>query len=100
MALFPTTPVTVLRARDHSGAAAKCHHPPARKRWHGSYDRGSKLNALTTRSTVTVTRIVEAGARCFAESGYHRANVDEIVKRAGFARGTFYKYFKDKLDLL
>src|SRR5260370_4199096 len=100
MALFPTTPVTVLRGRDHSGVAAKCHHPQAPRRWHGSYDRGSKLSGLTARSTVTVTRILEAGARCFAESGYHQANVDEIVKRAGFARGTFYKYFKDKLDLL
>ncbi len=100
MTLFPTTPVTVLRARDHSSAATTCHHPPAPRRWHGSYDRGSKLKDLTARSTVTVTRILEAGARCFAESGYHRANVDEIVKRAGFARGTFYKYFKDKLDLL
>jgi AcrR family transcriptional regulator len=100
MALFPTTPIPVLRGRDHSGPAAQCHHPQAPRRWHGSYDRGSKLSGLTARSTVTVTRILEAGARCFAESGYHRANVDEIVKRAGFARGTFYKYFKDKLDLL
>ena len=100
MTLFPTTPVTVLRARDHSRAAAKCHHPRAPRRWYGSYDRGSKLNGLTARSTVTVTRILAAGAQCFAESGYHRANVDEIVKRAGFARGTFYKYFRDKLDLL
>jgi AcrR family transcriptional regulator len=100
LTLFPTTPMTVFRGRDQSGAAGKCHHPPAPRRWHGTYDRGSKLNGLTARSTVTVTRILEAGAQCFAESGYHRANVDEIVKRAGFARGTFYKYFRDKLDLL
>jgi AcrR family transcriptional regulator len=100
MTLFPDTPVAVLRGRDHSGAAAKCHHPPAPRRWHGQYDRGSKLNGLTARSTATVTQILEAGAQCFAESGYYRANVDEIVKQAGFARGTFYKYFRDKLDLL
>jgi AcrR family transcriptional regulator len=100
MTLFPATPLTVLRGRDHSGAAAKCHHPPTPRRWHGRYDRGSKLNGLTARSTPTVTRILEAGAQCFAESGYYRANVDEIVKQAGFARGTFYKYFNDKLDLL
>ncbi|HEX7666928.1 MAG TPA: helix-turn-helix domain-containing protein, partial [Polyangiaceae bacterium] len=32
----------------------------------------------------------------FARRGYHDANVDEIVKAAGVARGTFYLYFEDK----
>ncbi|MCW2529098.1 MAG: transcriptional regulator, TetR family [Pseudonocardiales bacterium] len=62
--------------------------------------RGSSMEGLTTRSAATVNRIMAAGAQCFAESGYYRANVDDIVTRAGFARGTFYKYFDEKLDLL
>jgi hypothetical protein len=37
--------------------------------------------------------MLEAGARCITQSGYHQANVDHIVRLAGFARGTFYKYF-------
>ncbi|MEO8799250.1 MAG: TetR/AcrR family transcriptional regulator [Polyangiaceae bacterium] len=36
----------------------------------------------------------------FARRGYHDANVDEIVKAAGVARGTFYLYFEDKRAVL
>lgn len=35
----------------------------------------------------------------FAEKGYAGAIVDDIVARAGVARGTFYLYFKDKRDV-
>jgi AcrR family transcriptional regulator len=36
----------------------------------------------------------------FADRGYHGTGVDDVVGEAGFARGTFYKYFDEKLDLL
>ncbi len=39
--------------------------------------------------------LVAAGA-VFAEKGYAAANVDDIVRRVGVARGTFYLYFDDK----
>jgi AcrR family transcriptional regulator len=32
----------------------------------------------------------------FSEKGYHAAKVEDIVSRAGVARGTFYLYFADK----
>lgn len=32
----------------------------------------------------------------FAKRGYHATNVEDIVKAAGVARGTFYLYFDDK----
>ncbi|MDW8363625.1 MAG: TetR/AcrR family transcriptional regulator [Myxococcales bacterium] len=32
----------------------------------------------------------------FAERGYHGTSVDDIVRRAGVARGTFYLYFADR----
>ena len=32
----------------------------------------------------------------FAELGYHRASINEIIKRADIARGTFYLYFESK----
>jgi AcrR family transcriptional regulator len=32
----------------------------------------------------------------FAKQGFHDATVDDIVKAAGVARGTFYLYFEDK----
>ncbi|MFI5427777.1 TetR/AcrR family transcriptional regulator [Aeromicrobium sp. UC242_57] len=53
------------------------------------------LAGLSARSARTVHLIVRAGADSFAEQGYHDANVDAIVKRAGFARGTYYKYFAE-----
>eukprot|EP01133_Synstelium_polycarpum_P027618 gene27618-33367_t len=43
---------------------------------------------------------LSAGAVQFRERGYHRTSVDDIVEEAGFARGTFYKYFSEKQDLL
>jgi AcrR family transcriptional regulator len=35
----------------------------------------------------------------FAAKGYAAANVDDIVKKVGVARGTFYLYFHDKHDV-
>jgi len=32
----------------------------------------------------------------FAEKGYHRTSISDIIKRAGVARGTFYLYFESK----
>jgi AcrR family transcriptional regulator len=32
----------------------------------------------------------------FAERGYHQTKIEDIVTRAGIARGTFYLYFQDK----
>lgn len=36
----------------------------------------------------------------FAENGYNSTSVDEIIARAGVAKGTFYLHFKGKLDIL
>ncbi|MFC6467782.1 TetR/AcrR family transcriptional regulator [Gordonia humi] len=55
---------------------------------------------LSKRATRTVYALIEAGADQFRQKGYYRANVDDIVEAAGLARGTFYKYFKEKQDLL
>jgi AcrR family transcriptional regulator len=32
----------------------------------------------------------------FAERGYHNASINDIIGRAGIARGTFYLYFESK----
>jgi AcrR family transcriptional regulator len=44
-------------------------------------------------------QIVEAAARIFSRTGYHAASVDDIVRAAGVARGTFYLYFPSKREL-
>jgi AcrR family transcriptional regulator len=55
---------------------------------------------LSARAAATVRHLLDAGAKSFADRGYARSSVDDIVAEAGFARGTFYKYFDEKLDLL
>lgn len=40
--------------------------------------------------------ILEHALVVFSEKGYHAAKVEDIVSRAGVARGTFYLYFEDK----
>ncbi len=40
--------------------------------------------------------ILSAAKEMFAIKGYHETSINDIIKRAGIARGTFYLYFKDK----
>lgn len=44
-------------------------------------------------------QILAAARDVFAEKGYVAATVDDIVTRVEVARGTFYLYFDDKLDV-
>lgn len=41
-------------------------------------------------------QILARALEVFAERGYHRASITDVVKAAGVARGTFYLYFDSK----
>lgn len=41
-----------------------------------------------------------AAEELFLEQGYHATSIDQIVRRAGVGRGTFFNYFTSKSDLL
>ncbi len=43
--------------------------------------------------------VLEAARRIFARLGYAAANVEEIAKEAGMAKGTVYLYFKSKEEV-
>src|SRR5690349_251730 len=43
--------------------------------------------------------ILDAARDVFARRGYNQATIDDIVARAGVARGTFYLYFDDKREV-
>ncbi len=45
-------------------------------------------------------KILDTAFSLFRESSVSATAIDDIVKAAGIARGTFYLYFKDKSDLL
>ncbi|MFA9397046.1 MAG: TetR/AcrR family transcriptional regulator [Clostridiaceae bacterium] len=44
--------------------------------------------------------LYNAGYDLFLTKGLQKTAIDDIVKKAGVAKGTFYLYFKDKYDLL
>lgn len=41
-------------------------------------------------------QILEAATRAFVRGGYHGTHVDDVIREAGIARGTFYLYFDSK----
>jgi AcrR family transcriptional regulator len=44
-------------------------------------------------------QLLEASIKVFARSGYRATSIDEIIKEAGVARGTFYLYFEGKKEI-
>lgn len=52
-------------------------------------------NALATKKA-----IMKATSDLIAERGYENVVVEDITKRAGIAKGTFYNYYKQKDDVL
>ncbi len=44
-------------------------------------------------------QMITAGIQCFSQKGYHGAQISDIIKQAGVARGTFYLYFKSKREI-
>jgi AcrR family transcriptional regulator len=45
-------------------------------------------------------QIIKTAIDLFSRFGAKRVTVEEICKTAGVSKGTFYKYFKNKLDLI
>lgn len=44
-------------------------------------------------------QLLEAAIRVFGNKGYHHAQISDIIKEAGVARGTFYLYFESKREM-
>ncbi len=129
LALFPQTPSSALAARvgpSETGAATGPASQPGRpgrpvlpangaNGANGSHrlsdssldgartpgtTRSDRIAGLGPRAAETVRQLIDAGGRVFAAVGYQASTVDQIVAEAGLSRGTFYKYFDDRLDLL
>ena len=52
-----------------------------------------------TRSEAKRKAILKAAAKVFAQKGYHPATVADLADEVGMGLGTFYRYFKNKLDV-
>lgn len=48
----------------------------------------------------TLERIAEAGLALFLAEGTAGVSIDQIVERAGIAKGSFYRYVSDKAELV
>ena len=47
-----------------------------------------------------MNRIIESAYELFKNKSVNSTTIDDVVKAAGIAKGTFYLYFSDKYDLL
>lgn len=56
------------------------------------------MEPVTDRGWATRQRLLTAAERVFGEQDYFRASIGDIVREAGVGQGTFYLYFKSKLD--
>ena len=44
--------------------------------------------------------LIDAASDLFVTKGFPGTSIDDIARRAGVGKGTFYLYFKDKYDIL
>ncbi|MHB8466639.1 MAG: TetR/AcrR family transcriptional regulator [Acidimicrobiales bacterium] len=101
--LFPATPPSAIRARVDGDLVPRPQtQGTGRRSAAGAERRDGRAEGadMSDRVQATVRRLLDGGARVFAARGYQPASVEDILTEAGFGRGTFYKYFRDKLDLL
>jgi AcrR family transcriptional regulator len=104
LALFPDTPPSVFAklelhaSADPAADIAAIEIPPAPIV--DGLSISDRTANLSRRAASTVAALADAGAAQFRAKGYRRTSVDDIVAAADVARGTFYKYFSDKQDLL
>ena len=57
-------------------------------------------HSLSSPSTGTRAQLVDAAERVLRAKGLARATTKEIAREAGYAEGTLYLHFADKLDLV
>ena len=55
---------------------------------------------IEEKKTIKRNKIIDAASALFMDKSFASTAVDDVVKMAGVAKGTFYLYFKDKYDLL
>ncbi|NLG92864.1 MAG: TetR/AcrR family transcriptional regulator [Clostridiales bacterium] len=59
-----------------------------------------KKTKVTENKRIKMTRLYDSAYELFTSNGVHNTVIDDIVKKAGVAKGTFYLYCKNKYDLV
>jgi AcrR family transcriptional regulator len=100
----PTAPKGTAKATPRARPRAGTAKATSGKATSGKERRGRArrlgTQPLSDEAQASIRRLLYGGGRVFSANGYHAASVDQIVAESKLARGTFYKYFDDKLDLL
>lgn len=108
LALFPETRRTAFASVEGQSVRTPDEVGTLRRRAQARRGRGKAtplpmrdvFAGLSDQAASTVRQLLDAAGVVFANNGYAASNVDLIVTEAGLARGTFYKYFKQKSELL
>lgn len=108
LTLYPTAPAGALHLGERSVAPLSAPGEVVPLRWSPSTSAAAprpqpdpeRFGSGSPRVLQTVERLLDAGAKVFAARGYHDSSVEDVRVEAGLGRGTFYKYFDDKADLL
>lgn len=68
---------------------------------HDDQDAGAKPEGKRARNRRRrLKQLRDAALPLFVESGIERVTIDDIVQGAGVAKGSFYRYYQDKRDLV
>ncbi|SFD33155.1 TetR/AcrR family transcriptional regulator [Clostridium uliginosum] len=59
-----------------------------------------KNDRITKKKQLKEKQLFSAAYELFLKQGIEKTAINDIVKQAGVAKGTFYLYFKDKYDIL
>lgn len=95
--VFPRTPVGVLEvvAGDRPGPSRLPELDTS-----GLVDPAVRWSHLQRQGRATVRRLLDSSERVIGAVGFQAATVEQIVADAGVARGTFYKYFDDRMEAI
>lgn len=62
--------------------------------------KNSKMSRIIKKKQIKEKELLLAAYDLFINNGIEKTSIEDIVKKAGVAKGTFYLYFKDKYDVL
>jgi AcrR family transcriptional regulator len=60
----------------------------------------ANATAATSSSPEVREQIVKAARACFVRFGTEKTSMSDVAKEAGVSRGTVYRYFQDRADLV
>jgi len=63
-------------------------------------ESGCRLTNRQKEALETKKRIIEASRKLISEKGFDNVSMDDIAAEAGVSKGSFYTYFKHKVDII